>query len=54
MDPDAASVEVWRFAEGPDAYTRHGVEETLHWRPTADAPALALDVSELVTGPPPA
>lgn len=52
IDPEARSVEVWRFAEGPDAYVRLGVAETLQWRPVAGGPALSIEVSELVAAPP--
>ncbi len=52
IDPGTVSVEVWRFAEGPDAYARLGVEETLQWRPVAGGLSLAIDVGELFAGPP--
>jgi Uma2 family endonuclease len=48
IDPEAASVEVWRFAEAPDAYARLADRDHLHWRPVARGPSLAIEVAELV------
>lgn len=52
IDPEAASVEVWRFAEGPNSHASLDGGETLHWRPVAGGPSLAIDVAELAAGPP--
>lgn len=48
VDPEASSVDVWRFTEGPDAPTTLDGGETLHWRPVAGKPSLAIEVVDLV------
>lgn len=48
VDPEASSVDVWRFAEGPDPHTILVAGETLHWRPVAGGPSLAIQVADLV------
>lgn len=52
VDPGAMSVEVWRFAEGPDAYTRLGIGETFTWCPSPEGPTLVVHASDLLAPSP--
>jgi Uma2 family endonuclease len=47
VDPVAARIEVWRFDEGAVASETVGRDGRFTWQPSADAPALEIDLADL-------